>query len=58
MPVLRGGYPERLKNEVGKRWYNWFKEGPEGQYKVFLEFGEDLNNNEARIPFADIARST
>ena len=58
MPVLRGGDPELLKNEVGKRWYNWFKEGPEGQYKVFIEFGEDLNNNEARIPFDDIARST
>ncbi len=22
MPVLRGGDPELLKNEVGKRWYN------------------------------------
>jgi hypothetical protein len=58
MPVLRGGDPELLENEVGKRWYNWFKEGPEGQMKVFLEFGEDLNTNTARIPFADIARST
>ena len=58
MPVLRGGDPELLKNEVGKRWYNWFKEGPEGQYKVFLEFGEDLNNNKGRIPFDKIARST
>jgi hypothetical protein len=58
MPVLRGGDPELLKNEVGKRWYNWFKEGPEGQYKVFLEFAEDLNNNKGRIPFAITARST
>jgi len=58
MPVLRGGDPKLLENEVGKRWYNWFKEGPEGQYKVFLEFAEDLNNNKGRIPFADIARST
>ncbi len=58
MPVLRGGDPKLLENEVGKRWYNWFKEGPEGQMKVFLEFAEDLNTNTARIPFADIARST
>jgi len=58
MPVLRTGDPELLENEVGKRWYNWFKEGPEGQYKVFLEFAEDLNNNKGRIPFDDIARST
>jgi hypothetical protein len=58
MPVLRAGDRELLENEVGKRWYNWFKEGPEGQMKVFLEFAEDLNTNTARIPFADIARST
>ena len=58
MPLLRGGDPELLKNEVGKRWYNWFKEGPEGQYKVFIEFGEDLGNNKGRIPFDTIARST
>jgi hypothetical protein len=57
MPLLRGGDPELLKNEVGNRWYNWFREGPEGQYKVFLEFAEDLNSNTARIPFAKIARS-
>jgi hypothetical protein len=58
MPLLRGGDPELLKNEVGNRWYKWFKEGPEGQYKVFLEFAEDLNSNTARIPFEMIARST
>jgi hypothetical protein len=58
MPLLRGGDPELLKNEVGKRWYNWFKEGPEGQYKVFLEFAEDLGANAGRIPFDKIARST
>ncbi len=58
MPLLRGGDPELLKNEVGKRWYNWFKEGPDGQYRVFLEFAEDLNTNTARIPFDTIARST
>jgi hypothetical protein len=58
MPQLRGGDPDLLANEVGNRWYNWFNEGPEGQYKVFLEFAEDLNSNSARIPFADIARST
>jgi len=58
MPLLRGGDPDLLQNEVGNRWYNWFNEGPEGQYKVFLEFAEDLNNNKGRIPFADIARST
>ncbi len=58
IPVLRGGGPELLKNEVGRRWYNWFKEGPEGQYKVFLEFAEDLNNSKGRIPFDTIARST
>ncbi len=58
MPLLRGGDPELLKNEVGKRWYNWFREGPDGQEKAFLEFAEDLNNNTARIPFGKIARST
>ena len=58
MPLLRGGDPELLKNEVGRRWYNWFKEGPEGQEKVFLEFAEDLGNNKGRIPFDKIARST
>ena len=58
MPLLRGGDPELLKNEVGNRWYHWFQEGPEGQYKVFLEFAEDLGSNTARIPFAEIARST
>jgi hypothetical protein len=58
MPKLRGGDPELLRNEVGNRWYNWFREGPEGQYKVFLEFAEDLNNNKGRIPFDEIAEST
>ena len=58
MPLLRGGDPELLQNEVGNRWYNWFIEGPEGQYKVFLEFAEDLSNNKGRIPFENIARST
>jgi hypothetical protein len=58
MPALRAGDPEVLGHEVGKRWYDWFNEGLEGQEKVFLEFGEDLNNNAGRIPFAKIARST
>ena len=58
MPRLRGGDPELLKDPVGKRWYNWFQEGRDGQYKVFLEFGEDLNTNSARIEFDSIARST
>ena len=58
MPLLRGGDPELLQNEVGNRWYNWFNEGPEGQYKVFLEFAEDLAANKGRIPFEKIARST
>ena len=58
MPLLRGGDPELLQNEVGNRWYNWFREGPEGQYKVFLEFAEDLGANKGRIPFEKIARST
>ena len=58
MPLLRGGDPELLQNETGNRWYKWFNEGPEGQYKVFLEFAEDLNNNNGRIPFDKIARST
>ena len=58
MPLLRGGDPELLQTEVGSRWYNWFNEGPEGQYRVFLEFAEDLGNNTGRIPFAKIARST
>jgi hypothetical protein len=30
VPRLRGGDPERLANEVGNRWYNWYKEGPDG----------------------------
>ena len=58
MPLLRGGDPELLQNETGNRWYNWFNEGPEGQYKVFLEFAEDLAANKGRIPFEKIARST
>jgi len=58
MPSLRSGDPEILKNEVGRRWYNWFNEGPEGQYKVFLEFAEDLGNNRGRIPFENVAHST
>ena len=58
MPVLRTGDPELLEDPVGKRWYNLFKEGPKGQEKVFLEFAEDLNNNEGRLEFDDIARST
>ena len=58
MPSLRGGDPEILKNEVGRRWYNLFKEGSEGQYKVFLEFAEDLNNNKGRVPFDKVARTT
>ena len=58
MPVLRSGDPEILQHEVGRRWYKWFNEGPEGQYKVFLEFAEDLNNNTGRLPFDAIARST
>lgn len=58
MPELRGGNPEILKNETGKRWYNWFKGGPEDKYKVFLEFAEDLSANKGRIPFSSIARST
>ncbi len=56
MPKLRGGDPELLQNEVGNRWYNWFNEGAAGQYKVFLEVGEDLNNTKGRIPFDKIAR--
>jgi len=58
IPKLRGGDPELLKNEVGKRWYKWFNEGAEGQYKVFLEFAEDLAANKGRIPFDGIARTT
>jgi hypothetical protein len=58
MPSLRGGDPEVLKHEVGKRWYNWYQEGPEGQYKVFLEFARDLENNKGRLPFDKIARTT
>jgi hypothetical protein len=58
IPEIRGGNPDLLKNEVGKRWYDWYNEGSEGQYKVFLEFAEDLSNNKGRLPFAKIARST
>ena len=58
MPLIRNGDPDLLKDEVGNRWYNWFNEGPEGQYKVFLEFAEDLGNNKGRIEFSEIARST
>jgi hypothetical protein len=58
IPRIRGGDPELLKNEVGKRWYNWYNEGPDGAYKVFLEFAEDLSANKGRIPFDSIARST
>jgi len=58
MPLLRGGDRRILSDPVGRRWYDWFLEGPDGAYKVFLEFGEDLNNNRGRIEFAGIARST
>ncbi len=58
MPLLRVGDEEILKSETGKRWYNWFNEGPDGQIKAFLEFGEDLNTNSPRIEFTDIARTT
>jgi len=58
MPKLRGGDPELLKDPVAKRWYNWFREGREGQGKAFLEFGEDLTTNTARIAFDKIARTT
>ena len=58
IPLIRGGDPELLKDEVGNRWYNWYKEGPDGAYKVFLEFAEDLSANKGRLDFSDIARST
>ncbi len=58
MPRLRGGDPELLQDPVAKRWYNWFREGRDGQYKAFLELLEDLNSNTARIEFYKIARST
>ena len=58
MPLLRGGDRRILSNPVGRRWYDWFQEGPDGAYKVFLEFAEDLNNNAGRIEFEGIARST
>ena len=58
MPRLRDGDPDILKNEVGRRWFNWFNEGAEGQYKAFLEFAEDLSNNRPSIPFDKIGRST
>ena len=58
MPLLRSGDRRVLDDPVGRRWYDWFQEGPDGAYKVFLEFGEDLNNNKGRIEFEGIARST
>jgi hypothetical protein len=58
MPLLRGGDRRILGDPVGRRWYDWFREGPDGAYKVFLEFAEDLNNNNGRIEFEGIARST
>ncbi|MGI9364180.1 MAG: DUF3604 domain-containing protein [Rhizobiaceae bacterium] len=58
IPEIRGGNPEILKDPVGKQWSDWYNEGEEGQYKVFLNFAEDLSNNNGRIKFDKIARST
>ncbi|MGI9523262.1 MAG: DUF3604 domain-containing protein [Hyphomicrobiaceae bacterium] len=58
IPEIRGGNPAIMGDEVGKRWYNWYNQGPEGQYKVFLEFAQDLSANKGRIEFSEVARST
>lgn len=58
MPRLRNADPELLKHATGKRWYDWFQEGREGQLRTFQEFSEDLAKNKSRIPFDAIARST
>jgi hypothetical protein len=58
IPEIRGANPELLSDPVGKQWYDWYNEGEEGQYKVFLNFAEDLSNNTGRIKFSKIARST
>ena len=58
IPEILGGSPELLKDPVGKQWYEWFQEGPEGQYKVFINFAEDLAANKGRIEFGSILRST
>lgn len=58
IPEIRGGNPELLADPIGKQWYDWYNEGEEGQYKVFLNFAEDLSNNSGRIEFSKIARST
>ena len=58
MPLLRGADRRILSDPVGRRWYDWFKEGPDGAYKVFLEFAQDLGANKGRIESEGIARST
>ena len=58
IPEIRGGNPDLLKDPVGKQWFDWYNSGPDGQYKVFLNFAEDLSNNAGRIEFGTIARST
>ena len=58
MPLLRGADRRILADPVGRRWYDWFKEGPDGAYKVFLEFAQDLDANKGRIDSEGIARST
>jgi len=58
IPEIRGGNPALLKDPVGKQWYEWYNEGPDGQYKVFLNFAEDLSSNKGRLEFGSIARST
>ncbi len=58
MPLLRGADRRILADPVGRRWYDWFKEGPDGAYKVFLEFAQDLDANKGRIESEGIARST
>ena len=56
IPEILGGSPELLKDPVGKQWYEWFQEGPEGQCKVFINFAEDLAANKGRIEFGSILR--
>ena len=58
IPALRGGDPEILDQEVGRRWYNMFNEGPDGQYKVLLEFADSINKNTPVMESDKIVRST
>ncbi len=58
IPLLRCGDPEILSQKVGRRWYEMFNKGPDGQYDVLLEFAASINDNTPVIESDKIIRAT